>query len=393
MEELSARAREEGKRYSEKRFVYSQIAKYSQERVFLALIGPRGAGKSVLLRQLHQDSPESFYISLDSQRPSSLFGIAKELASRNTHLLLLDEIHAFPDYGIELKKIYDFLPDLRVVFTSSSAISMHDATYDLSRRVRPLPVRPFSFREFLFFERSQKIPLLTWNDLLDANRCRTYYGKVLEAESLLKLYLTGRNYPFTIGQSDPLRLFEGMQKTVMEKDLVLTSKLTLAESYEANKMMAFIGRSPAEDISYTNIAKNIGISPHKVQKYVGLLEKAGLLNVVLPKGTNLSKEPKILMTPPYRLLYKPYEDCIGALREDFFVDAALRLKTELGYLKGVRGDKTPDYVLNGVVCEIGGRNKGRRQFKGFAAKRKIIFTQPGTLDDIRRPLFFAGMME
>ena len=182
-----------------------------------------------------------------------------------------------------------------------------------------------------------------------------------------------------------------MLQTIFDKDLILPSRLTLAESYEVRNMLTFIGRSPAEDISYSSIARNLSIIKSKAQRYVELLEKAYLLKVILPKGTNLSKEPKILLAPPFRLLYKPYEDCIGALREDFFVDAACRLETELDYLKGIRGEKTPDYLLNGVVCEIGGISKSRRQFKGFAAKRKLIFTQPGLLDEVRRPLFFAGM--
>jgi hypothetical protein len=393
MQELSDRAKADGARFPKKRFIFPQIAKYTKERIFVALIGPRGAGKSVLLRQLHHASADSFYISLDTQKPTSLFNIAKELEGRKTPLLLLDEIHAYPNYGLELKKIYDFLPDMHIVFTSSSAISLHDASYDLSRRVRRVPIYPFSFREFLYFEREQEVPALTWDDLLDVEKCRAYYGKVIHAESLFEAYLCGRNYPFMMGQSYHKSLFDEMRDTVIEKDLVMPSKLTLSESFEARKMMTFIGRSPVEDISYTSIAKNIGITPHKVQKYAALLEKAYLLNIIMPKGTNLSKEPKILLTPPYRLLYKNYEDCIGALREDFFVDAARRLGVDLDYLKGIRGEKTPDYLLNGIVCEIGGVSKSRRQFKGYSAKRKLIFTQPGTLDPMRRPLFFAGMLQ
>ncbi len=394
MQDSSARAKEDGGKFPKKRFVFPDIVKFSKERAFTALIGPRGAGKSVLLKQLHHASEESLYISLDAHKPASLYNIARELSDRKTHLLLLDEIHAFPNYGIELKKIYDFLPDMHIAFTSSSAIALHDAVYDLSRRVRILKVHPFSFREFLYFERGRDVPALGWKELLDLERSNEYYGKVIDAESLLfEAYMTGRNYPFTMGQNSQKGLFENMLETIIEKDLVVPSMITLAESYEVRKMLGFIGRSPAEGISYTSIARNIGITPHKAQKYVELLQKAFLLNAVMPKGTNLSREPKILMAPPYRLIYKPYEDCIGALREDFFVDAAKRLKMEFDYLKGLRGNKTPDYVLDDVICEVGGASKGKKQFKGFSAKKKLIFTQPGTIDDMRRPLFFAGMLE
>jgi len=392
-QELSERARQEGGAYPKKRFVYGQIERHLGERIFIALVGPRGAGKSTLLMQIHNASKASFYVSLDAGGVADLFGFAKELAGRGIRLLLIDEIHAHPDYGRQLKKIYDFVPGLHVVFTSSSAISLHDAAYDLSRRVRVVSVPSFSFREYIFFNRGVEVEPLPFASLADEGRCRGYYGETMQFEPLFEEYLAGGNYPFTSGHRDTLPQFRSMLDTVIERDLPRVSGISLADTFEARKMLLFIGRSESEGISYSSISQNCQISKAKVQKYVELLEKAFVLHRVLPKGTNVTREPKILFALPYRLLYKPYDSAIGALREDFFVDSISRLGLPVDYLKGTRGEKTPDYLVGGLVCEIGGRNKGRSQFKGFTAKGKIIFTHPGTLDKIRRPLYFAGMLE
>lgn len=51
------------------------------------------------------------------------------------------------------------------------------------------------------------------------------------------------------------------------------------------------------------------------------------------------------------------------------------LKAEIFYLKSKRGEKTPDFLLKGyidTIFEIGGRGKGRRQFKGYNASDIII---------------------
>ena len=106
----------------------------------------------------------------------------------------------------------------------------------------------------------------------------------------------------------------------------------------------------------------------------------------------MMKEPKVLLAPPYRLLYRSYDECIGALREDFFVDSCSALGLETTYLKTKRGEKTPDYLIGDTVFEIGGKSKGHSQFRDFALKKKIILTQPGMLDSVRRPLFFFGML-
>ena len=82
------------------------------------------------------------------------------------------------------------------------------------------------------------------------------------------------------------------------------------------------------------------------------------------------------MEPPYRLLYRSYEDCIGALREDFFALAMAQHGTPFRYAKSTRGAKTPDFVvaLDGSdhVIEVGGRGKGRSQFKGLTYDRKVV---------------------
>ncbi len=73
-------ARADGKRYEKKRYLYHEIKRHIGKKIFLCVLGPRGVGKTVLLRQIHSELKDSFYISLDSViLERSLFKIAKEL--------------------------------------------------------------------------------------------------------------------------------------------------------------------------------------------------------------------------------------------------------------------------------------------------------------------------
>ena len=121
---------------------------------------------------------------------------------------------------------------------------------------------------------------------------------------------------------------------------------------------------------------NLAITKHKAAQYVGALERAFLLRQAFPAGANVLREPKVFMEPPYRLLYRSYEDCIGALREDFFALAMAQHGMPFRYAKSTRGAKTPDFLVTlddrDHVIEVGGRGKGRSQFKGLTYDRKVI---------------------
>ena len=44
------------------------------------------------------------------------------------------------------------------------------------------------------------------------------------------------------------------------------------------------------------------------------------------------------------------------------------------------------------MIEIGGKGKGRTQFKGFKADEKLIFTDSDRMDGLYRPLFILGFL-
>jgi hypothetical protein len=87
------------------------------------------------------------------------------------------------------------------------------------------------------------------------------------------------------------------------------------------------------------------------------------------------------MDPPYRLLYSPFEECIGEIREDYFALAMRQHGGSFSYAKTTRGSKTPDFVLEHdgktFVLEVGGKGKGRSQFKGLDYDTKIVLSHGG----------------
>lgn len=391
LSELDLLAKREAKKYPHKREKYESVA-IAAGRSFVGIVGPRGVGKTVLLRQLASESDYSFYLSLDTMEEGSLFELARNLHERfKVRLLLFDEIHFQKEYQKELKKIYDFL-EIRVIFSSSISLSLYESAYDLSRRSRLEHLLPFSFREFLFFKHGVRLPPLSLNNIL-ANRELNEY---LRYEFAFKEYLRGGLFPFSLDEPEVKPVLQNVLKTIIRRDIPHVARLNVDELDSIEKTVRFIGRSEVDEVNYSSVARNLGITKYKSEQYVQLLEKAFVINPVFPAGTNVLREPKILMFLPYRLLFREYGDSIGALREDFLSEALLMAGISFSYLKSTRGAKTPDYLLNlgqeQIIVEVGGKGKGREQFKGVDIKKRLILSQGGGIEGIKRPLLLIGFL-
>lgn len=391
--ELDRLAKKDAANYPSPRLLMSELER-ERGRHYTGILGPRGVGKTVLLKQLAAGRPEAFYLSLDTlARDTDVFEVVKKLhLDYGGRLFLLDEVHFQPGIDETLKKLYDFL-DIRVCFTSSVALALHRSAYDLSRRIVLKFLYPFSFREYISFRAGTRIPPLTLDRIFNREWSPDHMRAGLHFES----YLRGGLMPFGLDEPEPLTILERILATVIRKDIPATARLHTEEPDLIHKLVGFVGRSPVDGINYSSTAGNLGITKYKAEQYIDLLEKAFVLHRVFPRGTNVLKEPKVLMALPYRLLYKPYASALGGLREDFVVQTLRMAGRSFFYLKTTTGTKTPDYLLDdgkeeNTVIEIGGKGKGREQFKGVTADRKIIFAHDDRTDGMRRPLFMLGFL-
>jgi predicted AAA+ superfamily ATPase len=161
--------------------------------------------------------------------------------------------------------------------------------------------------------------------------------------------------------------------------------------------MAHIGRSSIDGVSFSSLSKNLGITKYKVEEYLKVLVSAYLIQILYPKGANVIKEPKILLSLPFRFLYRTEADAIGGIREDFVVEMLRAQKLlNINYLKGARGEKIPDFLIEDdlgreIVIEVGGRGKGRSQFKGITVTTKVVFVDSLQWKEDQIPLFMLGM--
>lgn len=389
--ELSEMARRQGEQFPRRRDLYHEI-RGKRGRHFSGIVGPRGVGKTVLLKQMAASDPDCVYVSVDTMKGLDLFDVIRRLhQDHGFGCILLDEVHFHDDFDGELKKAHDFL-DVRVVFTSSTALSMRSTAHDLSRRVRLHTLAPFSLRERLLFENGEQLPRLGLDDIWEGRWSRRHARAVSRFES----YLRGGLMPFSLQEPEVLPLLSNILEKILIRDIPRVASLLVEEIDIIRRMLEFVGRAQVDGINYSSLSRNLGITKYKSASYVRLLEQAYVLRQVFPRGANVMREPKILMSLPYRLLYMDYDDALGGLREDFTAEMLHAAGIEFHYLKSTRGAKTPDFLVSDgegpLVIEVGGKGKGRSQFKGIEAPRKMILSHDPSAGSGRRPLHLLGFL-
>ncbi len=373
------------KEYKYKRYLYEIIRKTSQE-FFIGFYGMRGIGKTTLLLQLAEKTKDSVYFSADSThlRPFDLYEIISELKKKGYKTIYVDEIQFKDHWKQDLKTIYDE-SEVRVIFTGSSAIDIKKGA-DLSRRVLLYELSPLTFSEYLIIKRGIKAPFISYKQLISkASELARQNAGLME---YLPEYLKegGVAYPGT-GVETYLALRSAVDRAISH-DLAVMKDVDVSYQNLAYKFLYFTASSKPLEISYSSIANHLEISKNTAKLLVYYLERAGLVYSFLPclKGSSLvRKEPKVLLPVPLRSYFNweiGKEPDKGALREDFFVQ---HMKPDC-YLKGKRGEKTPDYLVKGKAFEVGGASKTRSQNPDF------LVLDGFPVGEKKIPLFLIGLI-
>jgi len=358
-------------------YIYKKIEKIKYKRYFfdtidfsenlIGLIGARGIGKTTFLLQYLQSldisSDKKLYFSVDSIFASNLklFDIAEDFYNLGGEILVIDEIHKYKDFEVELKEIYDFL-DLKVIFSGSSAIVLEHKKADLSRRAMVYRLKGLSFREFLELKLDKKF------DSYDLDKILKGYIKIAKDISneikpikYFKEYLDYGYYPFYFeaNQNYCIKLEETIN-TVIESDLPIVFNIEPSNIHKLKQLVAYICTSKPYELNLTSLAQKIGINRKTLYQYIHYLTLGNIFSRVEAKGkgdTIFAKPAKLYLNNPNLNHCYCQESEVGTIREEFFLNM-------LSHSHKLLYPKKGDFLVDGkYIFEIGGKNKSFEQVK------------------------------
>lgn len=363
---------------------------------FIGIKGSRGVGKTTLILQYirlnFKPNNTVLYVSLDNLYflEHSLYDVASYFYKKGGVFLALDEVHKYPNWSIELKNIYDNMPDLKVVFTGSSLLHLNKSRADLSRRVIMYEMPGLSFREFIKFETNIDFPTYNIEEIIENHvEIAIKIKQKIKPLQYFEAYLNYGYYPFYLENKKSFhQKLNEILLTVLEVDIPQYSSIQTSNIVSLKKLLAVISGSVPFKPNMNSLSERTGISLNTMKLYLKLLSDAELLLLlyVENKGINsLNKPEKIYLNNPNLMNTLNSNADIGNIRETFFFN-------QLSKKNKVKASvKTDFYVNEKYSFEIGGKNKKQKQIlninNAYIVKDKI---EIGSYNNI--PLWLFGFL-
>ncbi len=345
-----------------KRFLYYKI---NWNNRLIGIKGARGTGKTTIvlqwLKSLNLPASTVLYLSLDDIyfSSNSLKETVDLFYKQGGKILVLDEVHKYPDWSIVVKNIYDFYPELKIIFTGSSIIELSKQKGDLSRRVIMYDLPGLSYREYLGIKNIAHFNPITLTEILE-NKVSGIISNDFRPLAHFQNYLNFGYYPFGIdNEEDIYQRINQLVRTIVEVDMASIESFDVRNSPKMLQLISIIAKQVPFKPNISELSEKTGIHRNTLNSYLYYLEQAKIIALLFPAGISsaLLKKPEKVLFNNTTLLSAlgNGNNNKGTLRETFFL-------SQISSLYNVHYPKSGDFMVNEkYVFEIGGKTKSQKQ--------------------------------
>ncbi len=348
-----------------RRYLHNQI---NWKQRMIGIKGPRGAGKTTLMLQhLKYDlglPPEALYITADHTwfYNHTLLDTANDWYKQGGKILFIDEVHKYENWSVELKNIYDGLPEMQVIFSASSALDIYRGEADLSRRVVSYLLAGLSFREYLIFTNGVSFDAFKIEDINNNHRSlsRMITEDFRPLPAFRKYLKVGYLPIIAEGEDTYLMKLNQVINTIVDTDLAYIVSYNSGTAIKVKKLLGVIAESVPFKPNIAALARKLDLSRDSVYQYINQLQDARLLNTLNSEGkgvSTLQKPDKIFLENTNLAFALKEKPDIGNIRETFVLNQLLNAGLK------VNSPAEGDFAVGGLTIEVGGKGKNTSQVK------------------------------
>lgn len=365
---------------------------HAVERGVCVLSGIRGSGKTTLLAHLAENEEHTLFISAEALLPfgAVFLDFLHYAWSKGHKILLIDEVHALPEWEKAIKLFYDETKT-KIIVSGSSAIALKAKSSELSRRAQFYETKPLSFREYIFLRTGVLLPKISISEIIDAERRKELEKEIMPYLHYFLPYLQFDALPTAVFDKNKDLYLTILERTV-HYDLTSLAEIDTYYVDAVFRIIKIIASSPPGETSYSSLSMALGVSIKSIKEILVALSYTGIIYLIPASGSGkkaVRKEEKILMPLSFRAALCSYYGVsvpTGSMREDFFVQHV----GHCSYFKTGIERRTPDFVVGRYIFEVGGGSKGYEQIKGKTEAYLVKEGFPAGKKEV--PLYLFGLL-
>ncbi len=273
---------------------------------------------------------------------TTLSEFAAEFYAQGGRTLLIDQVYKVPNWSAELRRCYDELLGLRIVFTGSSVMRLKEENAEIGGIVKSYNLRGLSFREYLNLHTGLNLQPMPLSRVV--REYRTLEREVgPQAEALFEDYLRSGFYPFFLEKGDYAEYLLKIVNMMIEVDILMVKQIELKYLSRIKRLLYLLGMNGRSIPNVSQLAEAIGTSRATVMNYIRYLQQARLINVLYKKGEgDMGKKPARITLHNTNLM-----SAILPREADGRERAECYLMNALGALHTVEaGDRTCDFFVD-----------------------------------------------
>lgn len=330
----------------------------------IAVKGSRGVGKTNFLldycKEYHPNENSCLYVNINNLfiANDGLFHFVEYFYKLGGKVLLLDQVHKYPEWDQELRKCYDTFSDLQIIFTSSSIVRINSNPY-LQGVVDMYNLNGLSFREFLELETGEKFPAYSFQEMIEHHEeiVETILDKVRPLAHFGN-YLQYGYYPIYLEQKSHIDYLLKNVNLTLEFDIPYVSQIELKYLVKLKQLLYIVAIDANCNVNISKLSAAIGVSRATVLNYLTYMKNARLMTLLYDAGNDddCGKKPKKLYLHNPNLLNAVCLDEADptVLRKSFFLSQLCPV-CRINYTDQV--DFLVDEKYRVVVCQEGKGHK------------------------------------
>jgi len=238
----------------------------------IIITGARQTGKTTLLSSLLREREGTLWLDADEPDVQALFEnpTSDRLKTLFTgkKLLIIDEAQRIKNTGIKLKLITDHLKQIQLIATGSSSFELANQINEpLTGRKWEYQLFPLSFEEMVA------------------------HTNLLEEIRLIPHRLIFGYYPEIVTNPGSERdILKQLTDSYLYKDILMWERINKPDKLV--RLLQSLAFQIGNEVSYNELANNLGIDNQTVEKYIQLLEQTFVIFRLGAFSRNLRKELK-----------------------------------------------------------------------------------------------------